>query len=262
MSAIRSTKDGVSDCTISAGNTGALMIAGRFLLGMLAGIDRPAIASLVPNEIGESFVLLDLGANIGCTTDDLLQFTIMGAAFGNVVLNKTKPRVGLLNIGEEEIKGNDTIKNTYKILKHANLDSNNNFFNFIGYIEPTSMCKGNVDVVVCDGFAGNIVLKSMEGAASIVKTYINKAFRQSWITKLGYFLVKSSLKKTMHAIDPRTRNGGMFMGLGGVLVKSHGSADEVAFSNSVLISYDLIKNNVNQKIIIQMEEVDFNFSED
>lgn len=256
VQAIRAAKEGKVDATISAGNTGALMILGRFILGILPCIDRPAIISCVPNELGKAFALLDLGANIGCTTDDLIQFSLMGAAFFKAInydeKTNLKPTLALLNIGEEEVKGNDAIKGAYKILKDNY--NQNDFFEFIGYIEPNNILKGKIEVVVCDGFAGNVALKTMEGTASMIKKFLSQAFKSSWLAKLGYLLASRSLKNTMRIIDPRNHNGGMFVGLNGILVKSHGGADSSSFANAILVTQKLIKNQINDKIIKQIEE--------
>lgn len=263
VKAIKAHKEGLIDGVLSAGNSGAMMILGRFILGMLSGIDRPAIVACVPNKFGGSFAMLDLGANIGCTTDDLIQFSFMGSAFASALglhkretdLNQRKlPRLSLLNIGEEEIKGNDSIKGAYKILKDYN--SSEPVFEFVGYSEANNIFFDVADVVVCDGFAGNIALKTAEGTAAVIKKFLHDVFGSSWLGKLSYFLISRKLKKTMKLIDPKTHNCGMFAGLQGVLAKAHGSSDENAFSNSILLTFELIRNKINDQIISQIQGIE------
>lgn len=257
--AIQAVKNGEADAIISSGNTGALMATSRYILGTLPSIDRPAIVTIIPNEIGKEFVMLDLGANIGATTEDLLQLSLMGAIFGKILLNKELPKLSLLNIGEEEIKGNDTIKNTYQTLKNVH---NNDLFRFCGYIEPHNIFKDMTDVVVCDGFVGNVALKTMEGTANMIKKYLTQAFKSSFLAKIGYLLVKNSLKKTLNLIDPRNKNGAMLIGLNGVVIKSHGSADEFAFSHAISVGVNLVKNNVNEKINEEIDKSNIDFDEE
>jgi glycerol-3-phosphate acyltransferase PlsX len=256
---IQSVKNNESDLVVSAGNTGALMATSRYILGTLPSIDRPAIVTAIPNELSEQFIMLDLGANIGSTTEDLLQLSLMGAVFGKIILKKSLPRVSLLNIGEEEMKGNDTIKNTYQTLKHL---SNNDLFRFCGYIEPHNIFKNLTDVVVCDGFVGNVALKTMEGTASMIKKYLTQGFKSSILGWIGYFLAKNGLKKTMSLIDPRNKNGAMLIGLNGVVIKSHGSADGFAFSYAISVGINLIKNDVNKKIMNEIEKSDLMFEKE
>ena len=249
--AVRAVKEGLADVIVSSGNTGALMVVSRMIIGMLPGIDRPAIISGIPNEVGGQFIMLDLGANIGATTEDLLQLCLMGGVFGRIILNKRDElRLALLNIGEEEIKGNDTIKSTYQILKNQRSD----LYKFYGYIESQNVFKDKIDVVVCDGFIGNIALKMMEGTASMIKKYLTQAFKSSILAKIGYLFVRSSLKKTMNLIDPRNKNGAMLIGLNGIVIKSHGSADSIAFSNAVGVAFELVSSKINEKIISELEK--------
>lgn len=268
IKAMKAHKENICDGVLSAGNTGAMMVLGRFILGMLSGIDRPAIISCIPNKFGRSFAMLDLGANIGCTTDDFIEFAIMGSAFSDALNlrknndseKKLPPRLALLNIGEEEIKGNDAIRGAFNILKnYDNNDQSNCLFEFIGYCEPNNIFSDFADVIVCDGFAGNIALKTSEGTASIIKKFLHDAFSSSWLTKLGYLLVSKSIKKTMKIIDPKTHNCGMFVGLSGILTKAHGSSDEYAFANAIKLTHELIKNKINEKITNQIQENDIIF---
>ena len=258
--AIKAVKNEIADVIISSGNTGALMAISRFIIGMLPGIDRPAIVTCIPNEVAQKFVMLDLGANIGATTEDLLQLSFMGAVFGKIILKKhnaSELRLSILNIGEEEVKGNDVIKNTYQTLKNI---KTNNLFKFCGYVEPNNIFKNLADVIVCDGFIGNISLKTMEGTANMIKKYLTQAFKSSILSKIGYLLVRKSLKNTMHLIDPRNKNGAMLIGLNGIIVKSHGSADGFAFSNAITeIAYELANDDINNKIIEEFDKCDFNF---
>lgn len=249
--AIRAVKDGIADVVVSSGNTGALMVVSRMIIGMLPGIDRPAIISGIPNEVGGQFIMLDLGANIGATTEDLLQLCLMGGVFGRIILSKSDDlKLALLNIGEEEIKGNDTIKGAYQILKNQKSD----LYKFCGYIESQNVFKDKVDVVVCDGFIGNIALKMMEGTASMIKKYLTQAFKSSILARIGYLFVRKSLKKTMNLIDPRNKNGAMLIGLNGIVIKSHGSADSIAFSNAVGVAFDLASSKINEKIVNELEK--------
>jgi glycerol-3-phosphate acyltransferase PlsX len=258
VEAVRAVREKTASVAISAGNTGALMAISRMSLGMLTGIDRPAIVTCIPNEIGREFVILDLGANIGANTDDLLQLALMGAVFGKIVLKKPSLRLSLLNIGEEEIKGNDVIKNTYQTLKKLNTKD---LFNFVGYTEPHNIFKDLSDIIVCDGFIGNITLKTMEGTANMIKNSLTKGFQGSFFAKIGYLLAKNSLKHTMSVIDPRNKNGAMLIGLNGIVVKSHGSADCLAFSHAMKVAYSLSSSDINSKIAYELEQHDFSYNE-
>jgi glycerol-3-phosphate acyltransferase PlsX len=249
--AIKAVKNNQANVVVSSGNTGALMVASRVIIGMLSGIDRPAIISGIPNEVGGQVIMLDMGANIGSTTDDLLQLYLMGGVFARIILNKEPIRLALLNIGEEEIKGNDTIKNAYHILKDQKKSEH---YKFCGYVESDSILKDKVDVVVCDGFIGNIALKAIEGTASTIKKYLAQAFRSSILARIGYLFARSSLKQTLYTIDPRNKNGAMLIGLNGIVIKSHGSADSIAFANAIGVAFELAGADINTKILNELEK--------
>ena len=240
--AINAVKDGVADGMVSAGNTGALMAMAKIVFRTLPGIDRPAIASLFPTQHGQS-VLLDLGANIDCSAENLFQFAIMGDAFARTVLGLENPKVALLNVGEEEGKGSEVVKAADVLLRASHLAPN-----FHGYVEGNDIAEGTVDVVVTDGFTGNVALKMAEGTAKICKIFLKEALTSSWIAKLGAWLALSALKRLSRKIDPRLHNGAMFIGLNGIAVKSHGSADAVAFSNAINVALGLAVHKVNDKI--------------
>ena len=240
--AINAVKQQKAHAVVSSGNTGALMAIAKVALRTLPGIDRPAIIGLLPT-INHKIVALDLGANTECSTNNLLQFAIMGDAFAKVILNKEKPSIALLNIGSEEIKGSETIKSAAQILH------NQECLNFTGYVEADDITRGIVDVVVADGFSGNVAIKMAEGTAHLCRTLLERAFKSSWLSKLGYLLAKSALKNAFKNIDGRYYNGAMLIGLNGVVVKSHGGADAIAFANAIGVTVELCKNNINQKII-------------
>ena len=240
--AINAVKQQKAHAVVSSGNTGALMAIAKVALRTLPGIDRPAIIGLLPT-INHKIVALDLGANTECSTNNLLQFAIMGDAFAKVILNKEKPSIALLNIGSEEIKGSETIKSAAQILH------NQECLNFTGYVEADDITRGVVDVVVADGFSGNVAIKMAEGTAHLCRTLLERAFKSSWLSKLGYLLAKSALKNAFKNIDGRYYNGAMLIGLNGVVVKSHGGADAIAFANAIGVTVELCKNNINQKII-------------
>ncbi len=249
--AITAVKQQQAHAIVSSGNTGALMAIAKVALRTLPGIDRPAIIGLLPT-VDHKVVALDLGANTECTTNNLVQFAIMGDAFAKVILNKEKPSIALLNIGSEEIKGSETIKSAAQILH------NQECLNFTGYVEADDITRGVVDVVVADGFSGNIAIKMAEGTAHLCRTLLERAFKSSWLSKLGYFFAKSALKNAFKNIDGRYYNGAMLIGLNGVVVKSHGGADPIAFANAIGVAVELSKNNINQKIIQEINIIQQN----
>ncbi|OHX13214.1 phosphate acyltransferase PlsX [Chromobacterium sphagni] len=219
--AINLVKEGKAQAAVSAGNTGALMATARFVLKTIPGIDRPAIAKLLPNVKGTSCVL-DLGANVDCTPEQLLQFGIMGSELVACLQGRTNPSVGLLNIGSEDIKGNDNIKKTAELLRQSEL-------NFYGNVEGDDICKGTVDVVVCDGFTGNVALKTAEGLAHMFAVFLKEEFGRSWWTRLCALAALPVLGLFKKRIDPRRYNGASLLGLRGIVVKSHGGADVTGF---------------------------------
>ncbi len=226
--AVDLVKDGTAHACVSAGNTGALVATARYVLKMLSGIDRPAITSAIPSIQGQTY-MLDLGANVGCSSEHLLQFAVMGAVLASAIDEIENPRVGLLNIGEEEIKGNDQVKHANEMLQRSGL-------NYIGYVEGDDVYCGDVNVVVCDGFAGNVSLKSSEGVAKTISHYIQQEFRQNLFTKLCGLLALPVLKSFRRRIDPRCYNGASLLGLRGVVVKSHGGADAYSFQHAIDIA--------------------------
>ena len=241
--AIESVKNKETDIVVSAGNTGALLVISKLNLKMIENIDKPALSALWPNKVGMS-VVLDLGANIECSSKNLLDFSIMGASLYTSLYPNDKPNVGLLNIGSEELKGNETIKETYQILN----DRNSNNYNFAGYIEGNHLMDGHVNVIVSDGFTGNVALKTAEGTANFITSELKKAMTGSIIGKISSLLNIINLKKFKERLDPRLYNGAIFIGLDSPVVKSHGGTDYVGFSSSLDVCRRIIKGNLIEKI--------------
>ncbi len=241
--AIDAVKNGEADVVVSAGNTGALMAISKIVLRPLPSIDRPAIVTSIPNNKGTTTVFLDMGANIDCDAHILFQFAVMGSAFSRAVLKVEKPRIGVLNVGSEELKGHDDVKNVYSMLKNSNFADQ-----FHGYVEGDDLAKGIVDVVVTDGFTGNIALKAIEGTAKLISSIIKQGFMGSTFSKVGYLLASASIKRATKTIDPRYYNGAMLVGLNGVVVKSHGSADAIGFTNAIKVAISLVENKINEQI--------------
>ncbi|MEQ1528238.1 MAG: phosphate acyltransferase PlsX [Methylococcales bacterium] len=246
--AINLVRDGQADACVSAGNTGALMATARFVLKMIPGVDRPAIISTLPSIFGHTHVL-DLGANVDCTAEHLFQFAVMGAELVKAVENISNPKVGLLNIGEEDVKGNEQVKAAAKLLENSAL-------NYIGYVEGNSLNAGNikVDLIVADGFVGNVALKSIEGAAKMIGTVLKEAFNKNIFTKLAGLLVYPVLVAFKKRIDPRLYNGASFLGLRGLVIKSHGGADVLAFTTAIKLAEIEVKKDVIKKISEQIEK--------
>ena len=241
--AIDSVKNKEADIVVSAGNTGALLVISKLNLKMIENIDKPALSALWPNKKGMS-VVLDLGANIECSSKNLLDFSIMGSALYTSLYNGEKPNVGLLNIGSEELKGNETIKETYQILN----DKKSENFNFSGYIEGNHLMDGEVNVIVSDGFTGNVALKTAEGTANFITSELKKAMTGSIIGKISSLLNISNLNKFKKRLDPRLYNGAIFLGLDHPVVKSHGGTDYIGFSNSLDVCHRIVKGNLIEKI--------------
>lgn len=239
--AINQVKDGAAQAAVSAGNTGALMAIARFVLKTLDGIDRPAIAGQMPNVTGGATTMLDLGANVDCSAEHLLQFAVMGSALVVAVSGKESPTVGLLNIGEEAIKGNEVIKQAGVLLRAA---AANGDLNFKGNVEGNDIFKGVVDLVVCDGFVGNVALKSSEGLASMVSTLIKQAFGRNILTKMAAIVAYPVLSAFKKRVDHRRYNGAALLGLRGLVFKSHGSADAFAFEQALVRAYDAAHNQL------------------
>ena len=240
--AINDVGDGKSHGLVSAGNTGALMAISKFVLKTINGVNRPAIAGLMPTLKGE-IVILDLGANIECTDINLVQFALMGEVFSKSLLGTIKPNIGILNVGSEEIKGNAVVKQTFEKLEKLS-----SHINFYGFIEGNDINKGIVDVVVTDGFSGNIALKTAEGVAELIVSFLQGSYKSSLISKIGYLLSKPALNRFKARIDPRRYNGAVLLGLNGIVVKSHGGTDAFGFSNAISSAISLIENNYNEEI--------------
>lgn len=243
--AINLVKEGSADAIVSAGNTGALMATGRFVLRMLPGIDRPAIASFLPNQEGTS-CMLDLGANADCTSHHLTQFAIMGSILSSVISKKKRPSIGLLNIGSESLKGNEVTKETYELLKKSHL-------NFYGNVEGNDIFKGTTDVVVCDGFVGNISLKTTEGLAKMFADFLGQEFKKNIGTKFLALFALPVLKAFKRRLDPRRYNGAAFLGINGIVVKSHGSADAFSFEHALMTAYEEANSKMIAKISKQLK---------
>ena len=241
--AVESVKNKEADIVISAGNTGALLVISKLNLKMLDSIDKPALTGLWPNKKGMS-VVLDLGANIECSAKNLFDFSIMGASLYTSLYPNEKPNVALLNIGSEELKGNEIIKETYQILN----DKKSNNYNFAGYIEGNELMDGDVNVIVSDGFTGNVALKTAEGTANFITDELKKAMTGSIIGKISSLLNMSNLKKFKKRLDPRFYNGAIFIGLNSPVVKSHGGTDFVGFSSSLDVCNRIVKGNLIEKI--------------
>ena len=247
--AIAKVKDGSADAALSAGNTGALMAISRYLLKTLDGIERPAIAGQIPNVTGGATTVLDLGANVDCTAEHLLQFAVMGSALVSVLNNNESPSVGLLNIGEEVIKGNETIKKAGELLRSAAKSGDLNFF---GNVEGNDIFKGTVDIVVCDGFVGNVALKTSEGLAAMIGEFLKTEFSRNIFTKAAAIAAYSVLKALKNRVDHRRYNGAALLGLRGLVFKSHGSADIVAFSNALSRAYDASQNKLLDRVRLRI----------
>jgi phosphate acyltransferase len=231
--AIDAVAEHKADCVVSAGNTGALMAMAKFALKTLRGIDRPAMASLVPTRRGES-IMLDLGANIECDAENLVQFALMGEAFARTVLGIKQPSVGLLNVGSEEMKGHDAVRGAA-----ARLRAPGSPVNFHGFVEGDDIAAGTVDVIVTDGFTGNVALKTAEGTARLVTEFTRASFQNSLTARLGYLFAAPALAKLRKRLDPRRYNGAVFLGLNGIAVKSHGGADALSFANAIGVAVDM-----------------------
>ena len=240
--AIDAVAEGEADCIVSAGNTGALMAMAKFALKMLPGIDRPAMASIVPTERGES-VMLDLGANIECDADNLVQFALLGDVFARTVLGLIQPTVGILNVGSEDMKGHDEVRAAAARLREEGCP-----VRFHGFVEGNDIGAGTVDVVVTDGFTGNIALKTAEGTARLYGQFVRAAFRHSVTARLGYLFAANALRRLRERLDPRRYNGAVFLGLDGIAVKSHGGTDALGFANAVGVAVDMKVNGFLDKI--------------
>ncbi len=245
--AIEQVRDGHASACVSAGNTGALMATSRFILKMLPGMDRPAICTILPGTHGHTHVL-DLGANVDSSSEQLFQFAVMGAQLTSAVENKENPTIALLNVGEEEIKGNDRVKQAATLLAESHL-------NYIGFVEGTDLYRGDVDVIVCDGFVGNIALKASEGLAEFLRYHATKQFRSSLYAKFAALVAMPVLKALKRKIDPKNYNGASLLGLRGIVIKSHGSADRVSFATAIEEAVVEVEKNIPEKINAKLEQL-------
>ncbi len=250
--ALNQVKDGHAQACVSAGNTGALMAVSRYVLKTMQGVDRPAICSMLPNQKNKPTYMLDLGANVDCEPLHLHQFAIMGSALVSALEGKSKPTIGLLNVGEEDIKGNDVVKKTAQLLR---ADHERGLLNFYGNVEGNDIFKGTTDIVVCDGFVGNVTLKAAEGMGRFVKTTLTDAFKSSPLNMLGALIARSALKSISRTMNPSNYNGGSLLGLRGLVFKSHGSADKYSYEWAIQRAFDAAKNDVLSRISTSMAEL-------
>ncbi len=241
--AVEAASQGRADCVVSAGNTGALLAISMFSMRMLPGAHRPALASFLPTARGE-MVMLDLGANIECDAENLAEFAVMGTMFSQVLQGQDKPRVGILNVGSEDLKGHDELRQAAGWLRRDGVP-----VNFLGFVEGNDIVSGAVDVVVTDGFTGNVALKAIEGTAKLYTGVLREAFRTSTLAKIGFLFASGALVKMRKRVDPRRYNGGVFLGLDGICVKSHGGTDETGFAYAVGVAVDLVRYNYKDKVI-------------
>ena len=239
--AINAVHEGKADGVVSAGNTGALMAMAKFVLKTLPGVDRPAIAAFFPTLRGES-LMLDLGANVSCDARNLVDFAVMGNAFARCVLGVQQPTYALLNVGSEDIKGHEALHEARSILRDENLPGE-----LRGFVEGDDIAKGTVDVIVTDGFTGNVALKSAEGTAMLVNEFTRRTFKSSILAGLGYLLARSAMGKLRKRLDPRRYNGAIFLGLNGITVKSHGGTDPLGFANAIGVAVDMRKYGIIEK---------------
>ncbi|MBM3559657.1 MAG: phosphate acyltransferase PlsX [Alphaproteobacteria bacterium] len=244
--ALEAVKDGEAAGIVSAGNTGALMAMAMLQLRRVPGLDRPAMGTFLPTLRGET-VMLDLGANLACDPRNLVEFAVMGTVFARTILAVPKPTVGLLNVGSEETKGNEVLREAARILRETPFGGE-----FVGFVEGDDIPAGSVDVVVADGFAGNVALKTAEGTAKLLNAFIREAFRNSIMARIGYIFAKRSLDKLRARTDPRRYNGAMLLGLNGVCVKSHGGTDAIGYATAVGVAVDMVKRGGNRMIAEQI----------
>jgi phosphate acyltransferase len=250
--AINAVKSGEAGAAVSGGNTGALMAIAKLALRTMPGIDRPALAALLPTLGDNDVIMLDLGANTDCDTRNLVQFAVMGSAYARVVTGREAPRVRLLNIGSEDIKGTDTLRDAATVLKKA---AGGLSIQFDGFVEADKLCRGDVDVVVSDGFSGNIALKSIEGTARFVTDLLKRSFTSSLRSKFGFLISRPATELLRHHLDPNNHNGAVFLGLNGIVVKSHGSANARGVANAVAVTARLLEENVTERIAADLARI-------
>lgn len=255
--AIDAVARGEADCVVSAGNTGALMAMAKFALKVLPGVDRPAIATYLPTRVGNGTVLLDLGANAECDSNNLLEFAVLGAVFAREILKAEQPRIGLLNIGSEAMKGSDLVKAAAEELSNTALPGR-----YMGFAEGDDIGSGNFDVIVTDGFTGNVTLKSIEGTAKLVKHMIKDTVKSSLLARIGLLLCLPglllglpALRKLSKRVDPRHYNGASLLGLKGLCIKSHGGTDSIGFANAIAVAAGLALNQFNRKVEAELQRL-------
>jgi glycerol-3-phosphate acyltransferase PlsX len=244
--AINAVSKGEASAVVSGGNTGALMMMAKFVFKTLKGIERPAITAFMPAQ-QRDVAMLDMGANVDCTAEHLVQFAIMGDAYARVVLGVERPKVALLNVGAEDMKGHEVVQSAHQLIKALDLP-----INYVGFVEGNDILEGTVDVVVTDGFTGNIALKTAEGAARLIYNSIRTAIESSFTAKIGYLLAKPALTMALRKFDPRAHNGAILLGLNGIAVKSHGGTDAKGFSNAIMVAVKLVEQDINNKIIEEL----------
>lgn len=247
--AIEAVKEGQADCVVSAGNTGALMAMSYMVLKSLPGIERPAIASVVPTMKGRT-VMLDLGANLDCDAEVLAQFAVLGSVYAKIIMGIATPTVGLLNVGTEDMKGHEEIRAAHTVLSNVKFPGK-----YHGFIEGDDIMKGSVDVVVTDGFTGNVALKTMEGAGKFTSNALRETFKSSLLAKIGYLFAARAFQQFKDKVDSRRYNGGMFLGLDGICVKSHGSSDVFGTQNAIHVAAGLVKSGFNKRVALDIEQV-------
>jgi glycerol-3-phosphate acyltransferase PlsX len=250
--ALTEVKEGRAQACVSAGNTGALMAVSRYVLKTMQGVDRPAICSMLPNQKNHPTYMLDLGANVDCEPLHLHQFAIMGSALVSALEGNDRPTIGLLNVGEEDIKGNDVVKRTAQLLRE---DHERGLLNFYGNVEGNDIFKGTTDIVVCDGFVGNVTLKAAEGMGRFVKTTLTEAFKSNPLNMLGALIARGALKSISRTMNPSNYNGGSLLGLRGLVFKSHGSADKYSYEWAIQRAFDAAKNDVLTRISTSMAKL-------
>ncbi len=247
--AIDAVSKGEADCIVSAGNTGALMATAKMVLKCLPGIHRPAIASVLPTVHGRT-IMLDLGANIHCDAENLVQFSVLGSVLARAVFGIDRPSVGILNVGSEDKKGHEILHDAAAVLQNTRFPGA-----FHGFIEGNDIAAGTVDVVVTDGFTGNVALKTAEGVGKMIGAILKEELGSSLLAKMGYVLSMRALNSAKHRMDPRQYNGGLFLGLSGICIKSHGSADDYAFSRAVLVGANMVENRFNAIVADEIEQL-------
>lgn len=247
--AINAVDEGRACAAVSAGNTGALMATAKFVLKTLPGIYRPAITATVPTR-HRPVVLLDMGANLECTAEYLVQFAMMGDAYARAIMGMAAPKIGLLNVGSEEMKGHEEVKDAHRILRSGKIP-----VEYYGFVEGNDLLAGTTDVVVTDGFTGNIALKTAEGASRMIYTELKAAFERSTMAKLGYLLARPAIRMALKRFDPRKLNGAILLGLNGIVVKSHGGADAKSYANAIGVAVSMVEHRVNEKIVAELQRV-------